>query len=67
LKKLWEVGWRTARLCAGENYFDCPYYEQLQYEADTRIQSLISLYIAGDDRLMRKAITDFFNSRVAEG
>jgi hypothetical protein len=67
LKKLWEVGWRTARLCAGENYFDCPYYEQLQYEADTRIQSLISLYIAGDDRLMRKAITDFFDSRVAEG
>jgi alpha-L-rhamnosidase len=67
LRQLWDIGWRTARLCAGENYFDCPYYEQLQYEADTRIQSLISLYIAGDDRLMRKAITDFFNSRVAEG
>jgi hypothetical protein len=67
LRTLWDIGWRTARLCAGENYFDCPYYEQLQYEADTRIQSLISLYIAGDDRLMRKAITDFFNSRVAEG
>jgi hypothetical protein len=67
LKRLWEVGWRTARLCAGETYFDCPYYEQLQYEADTRIQSLISLYITGDDRLMRKAITDFYNSRVAEG
>ena len=67
LKSIWDVGWRTARLCAGENYFDCPYYEHLQYEADTRIQSLISLYIAGDDRLMRKAITDFYNSRVAEG
>ena len=67
LKALWDVGWRTARLCAGETYFDCPYYEQLQYEADTRIQSLISLYITGDDRLMRKAITDFYNSRVAEG
>ena len=67
LQQLWNVGWRTARLCAGETYFDCPYYEQLQYEADTRIQSLISLYITGDDRLMRKAITDFYNSRVAEG
>ena len=67
LKALWNVGWGTARLCAGETYFDCPYYEQLQYEADTRIQSLISLYITGDDRLMRKAITDFYNSRVAEG
>lgn len=67
LEKIWEVGWRTARLCAGETYFDCPYYEQLQYEADTRIQALISLYNTGDDRLMRKAINDFYNSRVPEG
>lgn len=67
LKKIWDVGWWTARLCAGETYFDCPYYEQLQYEGDTRIQSLISLYITGDDRLMRKAITDFYHSRVPEG
>ena len=39
-RKLWEVGWHTARLCEeGKPYFDCPYYEQLQYEGDTRIQS----------------------------
>jgi len=67
LKDIWKVGWRTARLCAGETYFDCPYYEQLQYEGDTRIQSLISLYNTGDDRLMRKAINDFYISRVPEG
>ena len=67
LQDIWNVGWRTARLCAGETYYDCPYYEQLQYEGDTRIQALISLYVSGDDRLMRKAITDFYNSRVPEG
>lgn len=67
LQRLWDVGWRTARLCAGETYYDCPYYEQLQYEGDTRIQSLISLYVSGDDRLMRKALIDFNNSRVPEG
>jgi alpha-L-rhamnosidase len=67
LRAIWDVGWRTARLCAGETYFDCPYYEQLQYEADTRIQSLISLYVTGDDRLMRKALLDFFHSRIPEG
>jgi hypothetical protein len=67
LQAIWDVGWRTARLCAGETYFDCPYYEQLQYEADTRIQSLISLYNSGDDRLMRKAIHDFSDSRVPSG
>jgi len=67
LQRIWDVGWHTARLCAGETYYDCPYYEQLQYEGDTRIQSLISLYVSGDDRLMRKAINDFYNSRVPEG
>lgn len=67
LKNIWEVGWHTARMCAGETYFDCPYYEQLQYEADTRIQALISLYVSGDDRLMRKALLDFYHSRVPEG
>jgi len=67
LKEIWDIGWRTAQSCAGETYFDCPYYEQLQYEGDTRIQSLISLYVTGDDRLMRKAILDFYHSRVPEG
>jgi alpha-L-rhamnosidase len=67
LAKIWEVGWRTARLCAFETYVDCPYYEQLQYVADTRIQALISLYVAGDDRLMRNAIEQFDRSRIADG
>lgn len=64
---VWEVGWRTARLCAHETYFDCPYYEQLQYVGDTRIQALISLYVDGDDRLMRKAIRMYDYSRSFEG
>jgi alpha-L-rhamnosidase len=67
LADIWTVGWRTARLCAGETYFDCPYYEQLQYVGDTRVQSMISLYVSGDDRLMRKAILDFDHSRIPDG
>lgn len=67
LKNIWDVGWRTARLCANETYYDCPYYEQLQYVGDTRIQALISLYVAGDDRLMRNALTQFDQSRLPEG
>lgn len=67
LAKIWEVGWRTARLCAHETYYDCPYYERLQYVGDTRIQALISLYVSGDDRLMRNAITQFDQSRIPEG
>jgi len=67
IKNIWDVGWRTARLCANETYFDCPYYEQLQYVGDTRIQALISLYVSGDDRLMRNAIDTYDDSRISEG
>lgn len=66
-KDIWNVGWRTARLCANETYMDCPYYEQLQYIGDTRIQALISLYVSGDDRLMRNALMQFDQSRIPEG
>ena len=67
LEKIWEVGWRTARLCAHETYMDCPYYEQLQYVGDTRIQALISYYVSGDDRLARNAIELLDESRTPEG
>ena len=62
-----DVGWRTARLCAHESYMDCPYYEQLQYAGDTRIQALVSLYTAGDARLVKNAIAQLNDSRTAEG
>ena len=67
LNKILETGWRTARSCAQETYMDCPYYEQLQYVGDTRIQCLVSLYNSGDDRLMRNAINLLDDSRMAEG
>ncbi|MGZ8540289.1 MAG: alpha-L-rhamnosidase-related protein, partial [Chitinophagaceae bacterium] len=62
-----DIGWRTARLCAVETYMDCPYYEQLQYIGDGRIQGLVSLYNSGDDRLLRNAINQADYSRQPEG
>ena len=67
LDKIWDISWRTARLDAHETYMDTPYYEQLQYIGDTRIQALISYTVAGDDRLGRQAIAAFDQSRIPEG
>jgi hypothetical protein len=67
LDRLWQTGWRTARLCAHETYMDAPYWEQLQYVGDTRIQALISYVMTGDSRLARQAIMNIDDSRTTEG
>src|SRR5207248_11764558 len=67
LAKIWEIGWRTARLDAHDTYMDTSYWEQLQYIGDTRIQALISYTVSGDDRLARLALRAFDDSRIPEG
>ena len=67
LSRIFEVGWRTARLAAHETYMDAPYWEQLQYVGDTRIDALISLAMTGDDRLPRRAMELFDLSRGPDG
>ncbi|MFL5482017.1 MAG: alpha-L-rhamnosidase C-terminal domain-containing protein [Gemmatimonadaceae bacterium] len=67
LSDMWRMNWNGARIGAFETYMDTPYWEQLQYIGDTRIQGLISLYVAGDDRLVRQAIEQFDRSRIPEG
>lgn len=67
LDKIWETSWHTARLDAHETYMDTPYYEQLQYIGDTRIQALISYTVVGDDRLARQGLLAFYDSIIPEG
>jgi alpha-L-rhamnosidase len=67
MSQMLDIGWRTARLCAFETYMDCPYYEQLQYIGDARIQALVSYYNAGDDKLARYGLTLMDHSRIPEG
>ena len=64
---IWNVGWRTQRLCANETFFDCPYYEQLQYIGDARIQALVSTYVSGDSRLTKNAISALHDSQLPIG
>jgi alpha-L-rhamnosidase len=67
LGRMFEIGWRTARRCAMETYMDCPYYEQLQYIGDARIQAMVSLFNSGDERLLRNAMNEMDESRRPEG
>ena len=67
LNKILKIGWHTARLCAHETYMDCPYYEQLQYFGDTRIQAMVTIYNTNDKYLVRNAIEDGRQAMLADG
>ena len=67
--RLTRVGTRalhTLRMCSHETSMDCPYYEQLNYAGDTRLQSLVAMTHSPDNRLVRKSIKLFDWSRTGD-
>ncbi|MFW5814550.1 MAG: alpha-L-rhamnosidase C-terminal domain-containing protein [Spirochaetota bacterium] len=64
---IWSMCWRTLRLCSHETFEDCPYYEQLHYLADARIEALTHLYLTGDTSYVRRSIELFRNSLRPDG
>ncbi len=58
---------RGMRACMHEHYTDCPYYEQLMYTGDTRIEVLTNYLLSPDTRLARKAVELFSWSGLHDG
>jgi len=58
---------RALQMCAHETYMDCPYYEQLMYAGDTRLEVLVTYVMTRDDRLPRKALRMFHASQLPDG
>ncbi|MBA8793808.1 hypothetical protein FHX74_001413 [Friedmanniella endophytica] len=61
------LAFRTLQMCSHETTMDCPYYEQLQYGGDTRLQLLAAYATSDDDRLARQALLAFDRSRDTDG
>jgi alpha-L-rhamnosidase len=58
---------RAMEMCSHETFCDCPYYEQLMYVGDSRLEALVTYAFSADDRLPLKAITLFDRSRTPDG
>ena len=67
LEKIFETGCRTLRCCSHEHFEDCPYFEQLQYVGDSRIEALLSYDLSGNDALGRHALKTFAASMLENG
>ena len=67
LQTVQDTDFRTLERCTSETFMDCPYYEQLQYVGDTRLQALLSYVTTGDTRLGARAVRLFDWSRNADG
>ena len=67
LERVIPLAVRGLQMCAHETYMDCPYYEQMMYVGDTRLEALTTYAISADDRLPRKALALFDRSRLSGG
>lgn len=67
ISKIIETGHRTMLANAHEHFTDCPYYEESQFEGDTRVECLVSYLNYGDPALAKNAIEQFSWSVNDEG
>lgn len=67
LEKVSGPALRTLLACSHETYMDCPYYEQLMYVGDTRLEALVTYALSRDERLPKRAIELFRASILTSG
>lgn len=67
IQPITDIAVRALQMCSHETYMDCPFYEQLMYVGDTRLQVLVTYVLTRDDRLPRKALRMFDSSRINRG
>ena len=67
VEQLYGMCVRTLQNCMMETYMDCPFWEQMQYPMDTRLQALFTYVCSVDTKLARKALQDFHDSMLPVG
>jgi len=59
MDRIWELGWRTLRVCSEDSYTDTPFRERGLYAGDALPEYGISLATSGDSRLMKRSLLLF--------
>ena len=59
MNALWEMGWRTLRVCSEDSYVDTPFRERGLYAGDALPEYATTLATAGDSRLIKRCLELF--------
>lgn len=66
-RTIFGISVHTFRVGAHEIYDDSPYYEQLSYTADTRIEALASLHLCNETLLPKRTLRLFLDTLRSDG
>ncbi len=64
---LLRIAFNTLRNCSWETFLDCPFYEQIMYVGDSRIEALELYRLGADRRLPAKALRIFACGQLPDG
>ncbi len=70
LNRIWEMGWRTLRVCSEDSYTDTPFRERGLYAGDALPEYGITLATSGDSRLMKRSLMlfqDMYHENMIDG
>lgn len=59
VEKIYHMCVDTLKSCMMETYMDCPFWEQMQYPMDTRLQALFTFVCSVDTKLAKKSASGF--------
>jgi len=59
LNAIWELGYRTLRVCAEDSYIDTPFRERGLYAGDALPEYAITLATSNDSRLIKRSLLYF--------
>lgn len=65
--KMYDISINTMLCCTHDVFYDCPYYEQQQYEMDSAVEAAVFLKMTRDTRIVKKCIEEFAASQLSLG
>ena len=66
-QRYFDLARRTLEMCMHDTYIDCPFYEQLMYIGDSRLQMLVNYTLSNDASLAEKSLRLMASSILPSG